>query len=346
MEYKHSQLHSFYQQLGMDFADEKNQIRKNRSQHFSFGLITQDCICDPDAVAIHTGIYTPYGSKKFSEQYTWNTASEDYLHQHDYYELMYVCSGIVNANIDTEQYTYQAGDAILINRFTQHLELYDQSNHVVYLCISKSLAQALLQDLKNYRIPKELNNFLYQNTEREDIYTRDFLEFRRSAVKPGPQSEDILSQMIGEMVALRPGYIYMVKAFLLRFFLLLSDHTAYTLCKRDNKGSTQDRIFEAVREHIVANNGIISRSQLEQDLHFHGDYLNKIVKARTGMSLLQFAQRYRMKEAARLLSTTEKPVTQISQALGFSNNTHFYRLFYKIYHITPTEYRRFSNTHK
>lgn len=346
MERRCPQMHSIYQQLGMDFTDEKNQMRKNRSQNFSFGLICQNCIREPEAVALHVGIYTPYGSKEFSERYSLGSTNEDYLHQHDYYELMYVRSGIVNASIETERRTYQPGDALLVNRFARHLELYDHSGQVLYLCISKNFTQGLLNDLKNHNIPKELINFLYQNNEREDIYARDFLEFKRSAKQADVRADDLLCQIRDEMAALKPGYIYIVQALLLRFFHLLSDQTIYSLCIGNKEGSAQDHIFEAVREYIVDNNGIVSRKQMEQELHFHGDYLNRIVKARTGMSLLHFAQSYRMKETARLLSSTEQSVTSISQLLGFSNKTHFYRLFQKTYHMTPIEYRRFCNTRK
>ena len=346
MEHNHLQMYTFYQQLGMDFADEQDQLRKNRSQKFHFGLITEDCARSPDSVALEIGFYTPYGSRQFSEQYPWEVSGKDYLHQHDYYELMYVCSGTVNVNIDAVLYQYHTADAVLINRFSRHLELYDQNSSVVFLCLSKELAQELLVDLRYYRIPNELTNFLYQNTEQEDIYTQDHLEFRHTAGTADPSAELLFSQLIGEMETLKPGYMYMIKALLLRFFHLLSDAGTYVVHARDKEGSTQDRIFEAVRNYIVANRGMICRKQLEQALHFHGDYLNKVVKARTGTSLLQFAQSYRMKEAARLLDSTGMSVGLISQTLGFTNKTHFYRLFHDTYHMTPAEYRRFSQNHR
>ena len=49
---------------------------------------------------------------------------------------------------------------------------------------------------------------------------------------------------------------------------------------------------------------------------------------------------YRLNEAARLLSKTEKKVNTISIETGFNNVDYFCRLFKKHYHLTPTEYRK------
>lgn len=341
MAHDHSELYYFYRQLGMDVTDEQDRIKKNRSHKFHFGLTLENCVRSPEAVTLEMALHTPYGSRELHQQYPLRDVGEEYLHQHDFYELMYVCSGTVNVNIETNRFQYRAGDLVLINRFARHLELYDQDNAVVYLCISKNLAQELIAELKNYPIHKELRNFLYQNTEQEDIYTRDFLEFRQAAQAAKLQTDHLIDQMTGEISQRQPGYLHVIKALLLRLFLHISDQGAYVMHAKNKEGNGKDRIFDAVRAYIIAHNGILVRSELEKQLHFHADYLNKLVKDRTGTSLVRFAQSYRMKEAARLISGTEKPIIQISQDLGFSNKTHFYRLFAKTYNMTPAEYRRF-----
>ena len=49
---------------------------------------------------------------------------------------------------------------------------------------------------------------------------------------------------------------------------------------------------------------------------------------------------YRLKQAALLLSKTEKKINAISNETGFHNVDYFCRLFKKHYSLTPTEYRR------
>ena len=52
---------------------------------------------------------------------------------------------------------------------------------------------------------------------------------------------------------------------------------------------------------------------------------------------------YRLKQAALLLSNTEKKVTAISYETGFNNVDHFCRSFKKAYKMTPSDYRNQSN---
>lgn len=170
MVHDYSELTYFYRQLGVDVTGEQDKPKKNRSQNFSFGLILEDCACSPDTVTLEMTLHTPYGSRVIRQHYPFGGTDDEYLHQHDYYELMYVRSGTMNVSIETSALSFHAGDLILINRFSRHLELYDQDNRVVYLCISKALAQDLASDLKNYPIPKSCIIF-YTKTQSGKIPT-------------------------------------------------------------------------------------------------------------------------------------------------------------------------------
>ena len=63
------------------------------------------------------------------------------------------------------------------------------------------------------------------------------------------------------------------------------------------------------------------------------------MKKYTGYTLKAYCHKIQMQEAARLLSSTRLPVTQIAYALGYENRTQFYHNFKKEFHMTPAEYR-------
>ena len=58
------------------------------------------------------------------------------------------------------------------------------------------------------------------------------------------------------------------------------------------------------------------------------------------MNLFEYGMTFCMKEAARLLEETDLSVTAIAEALKFSNQGHFYKLFKQTYGMLPKEYRR------
>lgn len=68
-------------------------------------------------------------------------------------------------------------------------------------------------------------------------------------------------------------------------------------------------------------------------------YLCKLFKSEIGVSPRDYLRRYRLDRAAILLTTTVLSVTEISAAVGFSNQTYFSRFFRQNFGRSPSEYR-------
>ncbi len=60
----------------------------------------------------------------------------------------------------------------------------------------------------------------------------------------------------------------------------------------------------------------------------------------TGSNFTEFLNRVRVAHACELLSTTDKPVTEICHAVGFNNVANFNRRFRELRSQTPREYRK------
>ena len=59
-----------------------------------------------------------------------------------------------------------------------------------------------------------------------------------------------------------------------------------------------------------------------------------------GCTFTEYLNGYRLSSACTLLSTTDKPVLEISYETGFTNLSYFNRLFKKKYGISPRIYRK------
>ena len=68
--------------------------------------------------------------------------------------------------------------------------------------------------------------------------------------------------------------------------------------------------------------------------------LKRRFKAATGSSLKDYVQNLRVEEAKRLLESTELPVEDISERIGYSDGSFFRRLFKRLTGLTPSHYRR------
>lgn len=65
-------------------------------------------------------------------------------------------------------------------------------------------------------------------------------------------------------------------------------------------------------------------------------------KAATGETPLNYIQRLRLAIAREKLDTTSLNIDKICYQVGYTDVDHFRLLFKKFYHMTPTEYRRFT----
>ncbi len=81
-----------------------------------------------------------------------------------------------------------------------------------------------------------------------------------------------------------------------------------------------------------------SLPQLARDHHLSETRLKHLFKQVFGDTVYNYYQRARMKEAAFLLRQSDQTVSDVGYALGFSNLSHFSRLFKRYYGANPKEY--------
>lgn len=58
------------------------------------------------------------------------------------------------------------------------------------------------------------------------------------------------------------------------------------------------------------------------------------------VNFVNYLKTIRMKEAKRLLETSELKILDISKAVGYENEKHFMKLFKEICGVSPSEYRK------
>lgn len=69
-------------------------------------------------------------------------------------------------------------------------------------------------------------------------------------------------------------------------------------------------------------------------------YLRKLFKVQFGLSPSRYLQNYRMAHARRQLLNSNLTVSEVGNACGYMDANYFSRLFHKVHHCTPGEYRQ------
>ena len=83
---------------------------------------------------------------------------------------------------------------------------------------------------------------------------------------------------------------------------------------------------------LLAEQFSVSETSLKN--YFRGVY---------GQNISTWLREIRMNEAARLLSDTKRPIAEISEQVGYSNQGKFAAVFKKQFGLSPLEYRRSKN---
>lgn len=98
-----------------------------------------------------------------------------------------------------------------------------------------------------------------------------------------------------------------------------------------------EKIMSFIEEHYHEE---VNLDQLAEEIHLSKSYVSRIFHQETGGRLVDYLTARRIKQACRLLGTTDLPVEQIGIAVGFPNASYFNQLFKKVLGTTPLKYRK------
>lgn len=101
--------------------------------------------------------------------------------------------------------------------------------------------------------------------------------------------------------------------------------------------SVAEQLKTYIDEHYQEE---IRRDDLAEQVYLNVDYMSRIFKKETGISISTYLIQKRVEEAKRLLSKSSLPVNAISIQVGYSNFSYFTKMFKENTGYSPLEYRR------
>ena len=274
--------------------------------------------------ALHGTLYFPF---KFYDE---NLTDFDFncidWHWHTEFEFVYIESGIVHFNIGEESFDLSDGQGIFINSRVLH-RMHSEYDAVIpnFLFLPSLIAPAESLIYQKFVLPllnSSLDYSIFSSSQEwaEDILSemQKLIQFSRKA---DSTNELLISVQIQKIWALITSNIVcspkpqnVNASSLARLQMMMQFiHSNYTGC---------------ISLLDIAKAGDVS---IRTALHLFRNILNT--------SPVSYLICYRLKEAASLLTNTEKKVSAISTETGFSNTDYFCKAFKKMYCLTPTEYR-------
>ncbi|MEM6399974.1 MAG: AraC family transcriptional regulator [Cyanobacteria bacterium P01_D01_bin.116] len=87
----------------------------------------------------------------------------------------------------------------------------------------------------------------------------------------------------------------------------------------------------------------ITLNDVAKAFSYTPSYLTSLVRRLTGKTLYQWIVQRRMFQARRLLLSTELPISQIAQAVGYLDTGHFVKHFRQIHKKPPKSWKHFPH---
>lgn len=90
--------------------------------------------------------------------------------------------------------------------------------------------------------------------------------------------------------------------------------------------------------NIIEKEGILTSSQISEDVYYSSRHLNRLFNIHLGMSMKSFSRLVRVNKALQLLNNHHS-VSHICEHLGYYDVSHFVKDFKIVCHLTPQAYR-------
>ncbi len=254
------------------------------------------------------------------------------LHSHDFIEMMYVCSGSITHVIDGHRLTLNTDDLIVLGRDARHSILSAGKNDIgVNLIISTDLFESLLQEIhgRSTLNGKTLESLLRRDGPRYCVFdASDALGVRNLM-------ESMISSVICEKNA--DGYILQESLNLLLCYLAAMSDRAET---QNERKEDEERLKKKILNYIRTSYSTATLTEAARMMGLSPSYLSRVLRENLGVGFKELLVQERFEAAKNLLRTTDMPIGDIVNHVGYENSSYFHKEFKRRFGMTPNRYRR------
>lgn len=253
-------------------------------------------------------------------------------HYHDYIELLYGIDADIDVYINGALYEFKSGDLVIINAKESHSLHFKSSN--AYYAVIKVLPEILYNGVQSMSEMKYLLPFITVNSKHERViktntFADDFIHKKIT---------NIMSEWNGKDY----GYELSIRADILQIFLCVLRYWQNNNIEAVNKFEYSDdmiRLIQSVTEYTYQNCASVTAKSAAEYCNLSYSYFSRSFKQIMNQSFTEYLNYIRISKAERLLSTTQKSISDISDEVGFSTTSYFIELFKKHKQKTPKQYR-------
>ena len=252
----------------------------------------------------------------------------DEMHQHEYFELVYIVSGTATHHLGKDTTQLRAGDYFIVDRGSHHCYR-DTQNFQIVNCLF---------------LPQYIDRALVNCPSLSSLLSNQVLRFGipvniRTADRIFHDANGMVGRLIKTMeqdyAAGSTGYMELLRCYLTQVLVC-----AVRACEESERIRTPHNATTAIVDHLRRHYADpLSLNELSRKLGYTPQYISSLFHKDTGMNLQVFLQRLRVEEACRLMEQGHQQIAQVAQRVGYGDAKHFARVFRRHKGMSPREFR-------
>lgn len=249
------------------------------------------------------------------------------MHYHEEVEIIKIIEGEMRYEIEGCSVSVKKGQIIFINSSVPHASAVMKEDTAFMLM--QFSPKNFFSGSISYEY-KYLSAFLNSTNIKYCVFGN---EWSREFEKHFDVIEYELSNKENGFDLYLKGNMYMVIAFLFRKNIL---KTSFPKEREELLGKLSGAIL--YMERYFMNN--ISLDDICRQCGFTPSYFCRIFKKATGRTFVEYLNYVRIREAEKLLMSSDANITEIFTKTGFTSHSYFNRVFYKYKNCNPSQYRK------
>lgn len=236
-------------------------------------------------------------------------------HFHETLEILYVLSGRISVIMAGNSFTLNSEDFVVFNPYEHH-DLYQEAgSHLLSVYISAPIVR--MADIGLIRCCSQLQR--EQGDYFPLIRAKLAMLYKNGTDQVADRKLYILSEIYGLLAILKQQFQAQGNQ-----VMVPEKGILYKILQYTAEHYSEDITLQSVADAIFLSRG----------------HLSRVFQKEMGMPFSEYLRTLRLNKAARLLLSTELPVTDIALECGFSNTNTFIANFKQVYEETPGTYRK------
>jgi len=254
-------------------------------------------------------------------------------HKHSFFELTFIIQGSGQHLLNESIINYKKGDVFFLTPKDEHEFVIDKPTKFGILKFTEQLFLEKSNTIHNKRWQKYIESVIfYQNIIPDDIMVCDkdrkqlfaLFELLKNEIANNTfYSRDIITELFGAL-------------------LIIVSRNLKSSLKSISKPIISekeriDSILSYIRQHILDKEHLKIKT-IASEFYMSPHYVSVFIKKHAGISIQQYVIQYKLKMAERLLKQTNLSISEIAYKTGFTDSSHFNRIFKKYRGMNPSEF--------